>query len=73
MVGASSTCAGKLYIRRLVMQVIRSDEGAPRQGTTFTGRTMLTTMLGPQQVEGLRLTIVEFEDGAVTNCDAQTC
>lgn len=49
------------------MQIIRSDEGTPRDGTTFTGKATLTSMLGAQLNEGMRLTIVEFEDGAVTN------
>jgi len=49
------------------MQVIRSDAGTAREGTTFTAKATLTTMLGPQQEEGMRLTIVDFEDGAVTN------
>ena len=49
------------------MQVIRKANTTSRQGTTFTGRTTLTTMLERQKVGGLSLTTVSFEDGSVTN------
>ena len=49
------------------MQVIRSNNGSSHPGTTFTGRTILTTMLERQEPGGMSLTIVTFEDGSVTN------
>jgi len=49
------------------MQVIRSDEGTERPGTTFTGRTTLRTLLERQREGGMSLTTVSFEDGSVTN------
>ncbi len=49
------------------MKVVRSEEGQPRQGTTFRGEATLTTMLAAQQENGMSLTLVDFKDGAVTN------
>lgn len=49
------------------MQVIRSEDGSSRPGTTFTGVTTLTSLLERQKPGGMSLTVVAFEDGSVTN------
>ncbi len=49
------------------MKVIRSTNGEPRVGSTFKGKATLTTLLSAQSEGGMSLTIVDFEEGAVTN------
>lgn len=49
------------------MKIARSSDGQPKQGTTFSGKAMLAPMITAQQPGGLQLTVVNFEDGAVTN------
>lgn len=48
------------------MKVIRKNEAATHQGTTFTGPAQVTPLLPAQPESGLRVTLVSFEDGAVT-------
>ena len=49
------------------MHIVKIDQGVPHQGTTFTGKALLTSMLGEQLPGGMRLTMVTFEPGSVTN------
>lgn len=49
------------------MKVVRSSEGQSRRGSTFSGKATLTPMMGAQREGGVRLTMVDFENGAVTN------
>jgi quercetin dioxygenase-like cupin family protein len=49
------------------MQVIRKDDVEGRRGTTFTGEAILTEVLPPQQPGGVRITLVRFNDGALTH------
>jgi quercetin dioxygenase-like cupin family protein len=49
------------------MKVIRKADAEVRKGTTFTGPTTLTEMLNPQQQGGVKVTVVRFEEGSVTN------
>ena len=49
------------------MYVVRKDEGESRQGTTFSGVASLMPKIPAQRPEGMKLTMVEFIDGAVTN------
>lgn len=48
------------------MKIVRSSRGQARQGTTFSGKATLTGMVEAQQEGGVKLTMVTFEDGAVT-------
>ncbi|HMR62885.1 MAG TPA: cupin domain-containing protein [Anaerolineae bacterium] len=48
------------------MKVIRQAEQTARAGTTFTGPAQVTPLLPAQPDSGLRVTLVSFEDGAVT-------
>ena len=49
------------------MYIVRSDAGESREGTTFSGVARLTPMIPAQKDQGMKLTMVEFIDGAVTN------
>ena len=49
------------------MKVIRKDQGEIHQGTTFTNKTTLNRLVQAQQKEGVTLSIVTFEDGALTH------
>jgi quercetin dioxygenase-like cupin family protein len=49
------------------MKVIRNDEGEVYQGITFTNKTELNRLLQAQQAGGISLSIVTFEDGALTH------
>lgn len=49
------------------MKLIRKTEADVREGKTFTGETILEEMLMPQQAGGVKVTIVRFQDGAVTH------
>ncbi len=49
------------------MKLIRKEEADVRQGTTFTGKTTLAELLFPQQPNGIKITVVRFEDGSVTH------
>ena len=49
------------------MRIIHKEQAQIRQGTTFTGPTQLEEMVIPTQKDGIRLTVVRFEDGARTN------
>lgn len=49
------------------MKIVRNSDGQSKQGTTFSGKATLTPMITAQQVGGMQLSVVEFEDGAVTN------
>jgi len=49
------------------MKVIHRDDGAVQQGTTFTNKAELNRLLQAQQEGGVSLTIVTFEDGALTH------
>jgi quercetin dioxygenase-like cupin family protein len=49
------------------MRVIKKGEGQIKRGTTFKGEVILESMLVAQQQEGIQLSIVHFEKGAVTN------
>lgn len=49
------------------MKVIRNSEGESHQGSTFTGSVELLRKLGAQKAGGIAMTIVRFEDGALTH------
>jgi len=49
------------------MKVARKDEGKISQGSTFTNKTTLNRLLPAQQEEGISLSLVTFEDGALTH------
>ncbi len=49
------------------MKIVRSSDGQAKRGTTFSGKATLTPMVVAQQEGGVKLTMVTFEDGAVTN------
>jgi quercetin dioxygenase-like cupin family protein len=49
------------------MKLVRNEQADIRKGTTFTGDTTLAEMLFPQQEGGVKVTIVRFQDGAVTH------
>lgn len=49
------------------MKIVKHSEGQARVGTTFSGKATLTPMMGAQEEGGVKLTLVNFEDGAVTN------
>jgi len=49
------------------MRVVRSNEGKVYQGTTFTNKTTLNRLLLAQQEGGISLSLVTFEDGALTH------
>ena len=48
------------------MKVIRSNEGTVHQGTTFTNKATLNRLLPAQKEGGISLSLVTFEDGALT-------
>lgn len=48
------------------MKVIRNEEGESHQGNTFTGKAELLRKLAAQQTGGIAVSIVRFEDGALT-------
>jgi quercetin dioxygenase-like cupin family protein len=52
------------------MKIIRKDEHSSRQGTTFTGKVTLESVLSQQREDGMGVSIVHFEDGARTNWHA---
>jgi len=49
------------------MKIVRGNEQAPEQGTTFTGEVSLTRLLESQQAGGMAVSLVQFEDGARTH------
>jgi quercetin dioxygenase-like cupin family protein len=49
------------------MKIIRKEDAQVRTGTTFTGPAQLEEMVTSSQKDGVRLTVVRFEDGARTN------
>ena len=49
------------------MKLVRKEEAQVRRGTTFTGETTLAELLVPQAPNGVRVTVVEFDDGSVTH------
>ena len=49
------------------MKVIHSNEGKINQGTTFTNKTTLNRLMPAQQEGGISLSLVTFEDGALTH------
>ncbi len=49
------------------MKIVHSSDGQSKQGTTFSGKATLTPMVTAQQEDGVKLTMVSFEDGSVTN------
>ena len=49
------------------MKVIRKDAGEIHQGTTFTNKTTLNRLVLAQQEGGVSLSLVTFEDGALTH------
>ncbi len=49
------------------MRVIHKDDGKVLQGTTFTNKAELNRLLQAQQEGGISLTVVTFEDGALTH------
>ena len=49
------------------MKVVRSNEGKVYQGTTFTNKTTLNRLLLAQQEGGISLSLVTFEEGALTH------
>jgi len=48
------------------MKVIRNEEGDSHQGSTFTGKVELQRKLAAQKAGGIAVTIVRFEDSALT-------
>ena len=52
------------------MKVIRSNEGKVQQGTTFTNKTTLNRLVPAQSEGGISLSLVTFEDGALTHWHA---
>jgi len=52
------------------MKVVRSHEGQMNQGTTFTHKTTLNRLLPAQGEGGITLSLVTFEDGALTHWHA---
>ena len=59
-----------MFKRSQIMKVIRSNEGKIQQGTTFTNKTILNRLMPAQGEGGLSLTLVTFEDGALTHWHA---
>ena len=49
------------------MKVISQGDWTSEKGTTFTGNVTLERMLTAQQEGGAALSLVRFQDGAVTN------
>ena len=49
------------------MQITRDGTGKSRIGTTFSGEATLTSLVTEQTPGGIKLSLVEFKDGAVTN------
>ena len=49
------------------MKIVRGSDSQAKQGTTFSGKATLTPMATAQEAGGMKLTVVNFEDGAVTN------
>ena len=49
------------------MKIVRNNEGKVYQGNTFTNRTTLNRLLPAQQEKGIKLSLVTFEDGALTH------
>jgi quercetin dioxygenase-like cupin family protein len=49
------------------MKIVRNSDGQPKQGSTFSGKATLAPMVRAQKEGGMGLTMVNFEDGAVTN------
>ena len=54
------------------MKVVRSNEGKIHQGSTFTNKTFLNRLLPAQQENGISLSLVTFEDGALTHWHAHS-
>jgi quercetin dioxygenase-like cupin family protein len=52
------------------MKVVRSNEGKIHQGSTFTNKTFVNRLLPTQQENGISLSLVTFEDGALTHWHA---
>ena len=49
------------------MKVVRRDEGKVFQGSTFTNKTQLHRQLLAQQEGGVSLSVITFENGALTH------
>lgn len=49
------------------MRVIRKDQGQFSEGTTFTNKAFKNPLVPAQTEGGLAMTIVTFEDGALTH------
>ena len=49
------------------MKVVHSDEGKVHQGTTFTNTATLNRLMPAQREGGISLSLVTFEDGALTH------
>lgn len=49
------------------MKVVRNNEGKVQEGTTFTNKTTLNRLMPAQREGGIRLSLVTFEDGALTH------
>ena len=49
------------------MQIVRKGEGNKEQGKTFTGPVTLERIVGIQREGGMGVSMVHFEDGAVTH------
>lgn len=49
------------------MKIVRSGDAMREQGSTFTGQTSLSRLLGAQQPGGLAASVVQFEDGSRTH------
>jgi quercetin dioxygenase-like cupin family protein len=49
------------------MKVIRSNGGKIQEGTTFTNKATLNRLMPAQREGGIKLSIVTFEDGALTH------
>ena len=49
------------------MKVVHGNEGQVQQGTTFTNKTTLNWLMPAQGEGGIKLSLVTFEDGALTH------
>ena len=52
------------------MKIVRGTEGKVHQGTTFTNKATLNRLLPAQQDGGISLSLVTFENGAITHWHA---
>jgi quercetin dioxygenase-like cupin family protein len=49
------------------MNIVRKDEPSARLGSTFTGPTYLAELVNPPDPTSIKLTLVHFENGALTD------